>query len=1201
MLKKENVFAFQQLSARGVALLGLMLAVLVAPHLKAQSVSVTSLAFGNQVVGITSAPQTILLRNNSTGVLYITGLSITGPNTADFAQTNSCMLASGTAGVAAGYSCEISVTITPRATGARTAQVNITSNGSNSPLEISLTGTGLAAGPPLSVTSLAFGSQGVGFTSAPQSVTVTNSSTSALNITSIAITGTNSADFAQTNTCGSSVAAGRSCVISVTFTPKATGTRTASINVTDNASGSPQTISLTGTGIAGYTTVSYPVGGFPAGWPTGTSSQPKGVVFDGTNIWVANSFTNNVTKLLASTGAIVGIYSMGTNYNLVGLAFDGTNIWVTNQGSNTVTKLLASTGAIVGVYPVGSEPEGIAFDGTNIWVANNGSAFVPPGNNDVTKLRASTGATVGTYGAAAYPVGVAFDGTNIWVTSKQQNTVTKLVASTVMGLGSFYVGTHPEGVVFDGVNIWVANNGSNTVTKLLASTGALVGTYPVGSNPQGIAFDGVNIWVANSGGSTVTQLLASTGALVSTYPVGSQPSGVIGPDSLDVANPGSVAFDGTNIWVTNFYSGTVTKISPASSANQPTATLSVTSLAFGNQVVGLTSAPQSVTVTNSGTSALSITGIAITGTNSADFAQTNTCGGSVGAGRSCVISVTFTPTATGTRTASISVTDNASSSPQAISLTGTGQAPGGVISIVTYTVGSNPQGIAFDGVNIWVANSGSSSVTKMLASTGATVGTYPVGLTPQGIAFDGVNIWVANNGGNTVTKLLASTGATVGTYPVGSNPQGIAFDGINIWVANSIGNTVTKLLASTGATVETVGGTGWGPWGIAFDGVNIWVANFHSNNVAKLLASTGTLVGYYPAGSNPGGIAFDGVNIWVANNGSSSVTKLLASTGALVGTYPVGSNPGGIAFDGVNIWVANSGSNSVTKLLASTGATVGTYPVGLMPQGIAVDGTNIWVTNWDSSTVTKISPTSQAPSISPGGIVPLDSTAGTIQPGEWVSIWGGNLASGTTTWSGNFPTSLGGTSVRINGKAAYLSFVSPGQINLQAPDDTATGTVPVVVTTADGSTTSTVTLGEFAPSFALLDSTHVAGIIPRSDGSGAYGGGTYDILGPTGSSLGYPTVAAKAGDSVELYGVGFGTTSPSVPAGQAFSGAAATTNSVQLAISGRTVLPSFAGLSEAGLFQINVTIPAGLGTGDLPLVGNVGGVQTQTGVVISVQ
>src|SRR5438128_1483930 len=85
----------------------------------------------------------------------------------------------------------------------------------------------------------------------------------------------------------------------------------------------------------------------------------------------------------------------------------------------------------------------------------------------------------------------------------------------------------------------------------------------------------------------------------------------------------------------------------------------------------------------------------------------------------------------------------------------------------------------------------------------------------------------------------------------------------------------------------------------------------------------------------------------------------------------------------------------------------------------------------------------QVPSISPNGIVPLFSASTTIQPGEWVSIYGTNLASGTAVWTGNFPTSLGGTSVTINGKSAYLWFVSAVQINVQAPDDTATGTVPV--------------------------------------------------------------------------------------------------------------------------------------------------------------
>src|SRR5580658_3731008 len=105
------------------------------------------------------------------------------------------------------------------------------------------------------------------------------------------------------------------------------------------------------------------------------------------------------------------------------------------------------------------------------------------------------------------------------------------------------------------------------------------------------------------------------------------------------------------------------------------------------------------------------------------------------------------------------------------------------------------------------------------------------------------------------------------------------------------------------------------------------------------------------------------------------------------------------------------------------------------------------------------------------------------------------MASGTAAWNGNFTTSLGGTSVQINGKAAFLSFVSPTQINLQAPDDSATGAVPVVVTTGAGIAPATVTLMQFAPSFNLLDTQHVAAIILRPNGSGAYGGGAYDILG----------------------------------------------------------------------------------------------------------
>lgn len=241
--------------------------------------------------------------------------------------------------------------------------------------------------------------------------------------------------------------------------------------------------------------------------------------------------------------------------------------------------------------------------------------------------------------------------------------------------------------------------------------------------------------------------------------------------------------------------------------------------------------------------------------------------------------------------------------------------------------------------------------------------------------------------------------------------------------------------------------------------------------------------------------------------------------------------------------------------------------------------------------------------ISPGGIVALDSTLNSFNGGEWVSIFGSNLAGTTMSWNGDFPTSLGGTTVVVNGKPAYLSFVSPTQINFQAPDVFVNASLAVVVANAAGRASEGVISTFLAPSFLLVDSRHVAGIILRSDGSGAYGGGSYDLLGPTGNTMGFGTVAAKAGDAVALFAVGLGPTNPAVPAGQSFSGAAPATSPVSLffANSRTSVKPSFAGLSGAGLYQINFTVPSGLGTGDVPITAAVSSVPTQTGVVIALQ
>jgi uncharacterized protein (TIGR03437 family) len=96
-------------------------------------------------------------------------------------------------------------------------------------------------------------------------------------------------------------------------------------------------------------------------------------------------------------------------------------------------------------------------------------------------------------------------------------------------------------------------------------------------------------------------------------------------------------------------------------------------------------------------------------------------------------------------------------------------------------------------------------------------------------------------------------------------------------------------------------------------------------------------------------------------------------------------------------------------------------------------------------------------------------------------------------------------------------------------------------------------------------------------------------------------VAAKAGDTVELFAVGLGPTDPPVPAGWTFLGAPPATHPVNILIAETNVIPLFAGLSSQGLYQINMVIPAGLGTGEVPLAASVGGLRTPTGVVISLQ
>ncbi len=214
---------------------------------------------------------------------------------------------------------------------------------------------------------------------------------------------------------------------------------------------------------------------------------------------------------------------------------------------------------------------------------------------------------------------------------------------------------------------------------------------------------------------------------------------------------------------------------------------------------------------------------------------------------------------------------------------------------------------------------------------------------------------------------------------------------------------------------------------------------------------------------------------------------------------------------------------------------------------------------------------------------------GSIATGSWVSLFGTNLAPAgdsrlwnTTTEivNGQFPTSLDGTSVTVNGKAATVEYISPTQVNIQPPDDTAVGPVQVVMSTTAGGAGAafTVNYAQFAPGLFLATTVYLAA--QHGDGSyvGAYPGST----------------PAIPGEVITLWGSGFGPANPPVPSGKIFSGVSPLANPVTVTIGGQPASVDFAGIVGAGLVQINVHVPDSISNGDAAVVATVGGVPTQS-------
>jgi len=577
--------------------------------------------------------------------------------------------------------------------------------------------------------------------------------------------------------------------------------------------------------------------------------------------------------------------------------------------------------------------------------------------------------------------------------------------------------------------------------------------------------------------------------------------------------------------------------------------------------------------------------------------------------------------------------------------------PGGLATLFEL---STPTGVAVDASgNFYIVDSGLNRVFKVsslgyistVAGTAAVAGYSGDGgpatsarlnnpeaaaLTPSGNIYiaDYLNYVVREVSGGAIKTIAGNNQAESAPGGMGdggpatqaelSGPLGVAVDASgNVYIADSAVNRIRKV---AGGVITTIAGTGQD----CCSGEGGPAVNASIGPPQQIAVDAAGNIYFAEADCYVHEVTASGTLLRIAGNG----TLGYSGDGGPATSAQLSCGPVGVAVDGIgNIYIADTYNNAVRMVAAGTGiitTIAGNGNCGYTgdggaaksaqlcwPMGLAISGNDIYVADEANSAVrmlTSSTPLAPAPSIQSGGVVPIYGLTSTIQPGAWVSIYGNNLIAGSmpVNWTGNYPTSLGGTTVSIDGKPAYLSYASPTLINLEAPDDSTRGSVNVTVSSPNGSATATVTLAAQSPVFSLLsDAKHVAGIILRPDGSGALGSGasSYDIIGPAGTSLGYTTVPAAAGDSVVLFGSGFGPTNPAVPAGQAFSdGPAPATGTITLTINGQTVTPSFAGIStEPGLFQINFTLPSGLGTGDQPLMAAVNAASTQPNVVITLK
>jgi len=391
--------------------------------------------------------------------------------------------------------------------------------------------------------------------------------------------------------------------------------------------------------------------------------------------------------------------------------------------------------------------------------------------------------------------------------------------------------------------------------------------------------------------------------------------------------------------------------------------------------------------------------------------------------------------------------------------------------------------------------------------------------------------------------------------PAGYAPFNIQSLGGNLYVAYALQNT-GKNFAVPGA------GNGY---------VDVFDT---SGNLKQQLIVGGKLNAPWGLAIAPAGFGDYASDVLVGNFGDGTIDVYNPTTGAYVATL---NDAYGTPIVVPGLWALQAGNGGSGGDINAVYFTAGIPGPDGLPHGL-------------------LGRLQAAPIITADSVLNGASFLPAIAPNTWVTIKGGNLSATVRVWDSDdfegtaLPTDIDSVGVTVNGLKAYVEYVSPTQLNVLMPVGTPTTGTVQVQTYSFGLTSAAVTVPvqAAAPAFFIQsDGKHV--VATHADGS---------LIGPTGTTGATP---AAPGETVVVYGTGFGPTSPAAPEGQEITTALPLATTPTVTCNGTPVQVVFAGLTYAGLFQINVIMPTSLAGGDVPIVAQVGTELSPSTAVIAVQ